>query len=111
MSELDRLTSGSVSGVAMRRKKVTVAGAPTVAAEVANVLAESQGSLARELANVLTSLKPVAPAPRPEGVSFSFIRNAEGRISAGTATCGDSQWGLSVVYEADGRVRFQVTPQ
>lgn len=125
MSELDRLTSTSVSGVPMRPKKRAPAPAPAPAprndssvtaaiAALANVLGHRDNQIAEQLANVLTSRGPGAGPERPHEaseVAFNFIRNHEGRISAGTATCGESKWGLKVTYDSSGKCRFDITKE
>ena len=108
MSQLDILTSRSVSGVPMRPKaRPAPAPAPDVGAaisQLANVLAVSNKQLADALANVLTS-KPAGAVPsdvvpeKPKADAMkmtNFTRGPDGKIKHCVVSAGDRQWRLEV---------------
>jgi len=102
-----------LSGVPMRAKKKAEQPKPDgmeMLSALGAQLVESQRALAAQVANVLTS-PALSRNDAQHPVEFDFIRDAQGRLVAGTATAGDRKWALTMTHGLGGRCQLSVTPQ
>jgi hypothetical protein len=107
MSELDRLTYGSVSGVPMRPKaRVSVSGVPM---RPKVKITPEQAALQQVSAEVADLAKRISTPAERRKVRFSMTRGLDGNLDRGTVTNGASSWEL-VFTRSEGGLTVEVSP-